>query len=479
MKIILKIITISITAFVLLSCAGGGTAQKADSGSSSAKGVTLDEAITDASSYFAARLPEHARVALVPFDAPTGRISNYIFDEMWQRIEDSEKYTMVDRKNLERIDTEIRHQYQTGRVDDASMASITKQYGAQFLIHGLMGLMGNEYRLTIYATDVEAASSSQRAYNIRSDSRLAALLDVTLDEELDRVINVMAKSVNHKTIIAIGRISYGDTQSVSNFSAWLKNSLITGAHKQQDRFQVATERESSDFAVSSRGLTVEKTVMGSGIQAVITGTYSPLDNGAEVTLQMVSTTGNKSVLASQKFSIPASELERRKLNLLPVKGGEVITKAEFETKQKAAASYAGKDNKWNFTVTPDVLDGIYYDGGYMTFQIYSEKDCYFRIIHIDVNGNTQLIYPLAASDNNNIRAGQTRRIPDNTRFRMEAPFGEEMILVSAYERPFTPGQVSGAVNAESITRGLTVIGDNQAAMSPSATARLSYTILPR
>jgi len=479
MKNIFSILTISMITFVLLSCASGGASQKGGSGSSSAKSVTLDEAIMDASSYFSKRLPERARVALVPFDTPTGRISNYIFDEMWQRIEDSGKYTMVDRKNLERIDAEIRHQYQTGKVDDAAMVSITKQYGAQYLIHGIISLMGNEYRLTIYATDVEAASSSQRAYNIRSDNRLAALLDVTLDEEIDRVINVMSMSVNHKTVIAIGRISYGDTQSVSNFSAWLKNSLITGANKQQDKFQVATDSESNDFAVSSRGLTVEKPVTGSGIQAVITGNYSPLDNGAEVTLQLISTTGNKAVMASQRFVIPASELVRRKLNLLPVKGSDVITKTEFETKQKAVDPYAGKNNKWNFTVTPDVLDGIYYDGDFMTLQIYSERDCYFRIIHIDVNGNTQLIYPLAASDNNRIRAGQTRRIPDNTRFKMGAPFGEEMILVSAYDRSFTQSQVSGALSAESITRGLTVIGDNQAVMSPSATARLSYTILPK
>jgi hypothetical protein len=98
---------------------------------------------------------------------------------------------------------------------------------------------------------------------------------------------------------------------------------------------------------------------------------------------------------------------------------------------------------------------------------------------VDVNGITQVIYPVSAQDNNFIRGGQTRRIPDNTRYRMNQPFGEEMILVAAYDRPFTSGQVSGTLNAATITRGLTVESDNRTTMSPSATAKFSYTILPR
>jgi len=196
-------------------------------------------------------------------------------------------------------------------------------------------------------------------------------------------------------------------------------------------------------------------------------------------LQLVSTSGNKAVLSSIKFIIPASELERRRLSLLPEKDTAVISKAEFEAKQKAVDPYAGKNNKWAFTVTPDVLDGIYYNGDLMSMQIYSERNCYFRIIHIDVNGNTQVIYPTSANDNNYIRAGQTRRIPDNTKFRMGPPYGEEIILAAAYDRPFTSGQQSGTLNADSITRGLTVESDTKTAMNPSATAKFSYTILPR
>jgi len=307
---------------------------------------------------------------------------------------------------------------------------------------------------------VEKASSSQRAFIVKPDSRLASLLNVSADDVVERAVNAMANSISQKTIVAVGRISYADTQTVSNLSAWLKNSIISGAQKHRDKFQVAEESESVDFAVASLGMTTE--AANTGIQAVITGNYSPLDSDAEVLLQLVSAGGNRMVMASERFVITAAELERRKLSLLPLKGSSVISKAEFEAKQKAIDSYSGKNNKWVFTITPDVLDGIYRDGSYMSMLLYSEKDCYFRIMHIDVNGNDQIIYPVSANDNNFIRAGQTRRIPDNTRYRMGPPFGEEIILAAAYEKPFS----------------LTAEADGGNSMTPSVTARLSYSILP-
>jgi len=439
-------------SFVFVSCASRNVY--------SADSLTLDAAIDGTVSYFASRIPSGAKVALVPFDAPSGLLSDYVFEELWKRFEDSGKFVMVDRRNLERIEAEIKHQYETGRVDDAHMVSITKQYGAEILVHGQINVIGKEYRITVYATDVEKASSNQRAFIVKPDSRLASLLNASADAVVERAVRAMAGSVSQKTVVAVGRISYADTQTVSNLSAWLKNSIITGTRKHRDKLQVAGESESADFAVASLGMTAD--AANSGIQAVIIGNFSPLDSDAEVLLQLVSAGGNRMVLASERFIITAAELERRKLSLLPVKGSGVIGKAEFEAKQKAIDPYSGKNNKWVFTITPDVLDGIYRDGSYMSMLVYSERDCYFRIIHIDVNGNSQIIYPVSANDNNFIRAGQTRRIPDNTRYRMGPPFGEEIILAAAYERPFS----------------LTMEADDRILMTPSVTARLSYTILP-
>jgi hypothetical protein len=190
------------------------------------------------------------------------------------------------------------------------------------------------------------------------------------------------------------------------------------------------------------------------------------------------------VLGAAKFVIPAAELERRRLSLLPEKDNAVISRVEFEAKQKAVDPYAGKNNRFAFTVSPDDLDGVYYDGEYMTMRLYAGRDCYFRILHVDVNGTAQVIYPVTALDNNFIRAGETRSIPDNTRYRMGAPYGEEYILAAAWDRPFVSGtEGAGQISDSVISRGLMVESLEAAGkgsrMSPAATAKFSYTILSR
>jgi hypothetical protein len=474
MKTFLRLTLFCALMPALLTCATGKTKQP-----ESADSMTLDAAAAEAASYLIGRVPNNAKVALVSFDAPSGLLAEYVFEELWGRFENSGRFVMVDRRNLDRIEAEITIQYESGRVDDAHMVSVTKQYGAQILVYGQIVPMGGEYRMTVYATDVEKAASSQRAFVIRTDSRLSSLLNTSPDDEVERAVSAMARAVSRKTTIAIGRISYADTQTASNLSAWLKNAIIMSTQKHRDKLQVASEDEVNELAQASRALTAEGPVANSPIQAVITGNYSPLDNGADVMLHLVSLDGSKTVLASARFVIPVTELQRRKLSLLPEKDQVVISKAEFEAKQKAVVPYAGRNNKWNFTAAPNALDGIYYDGDSMSMQIYSEQNCYFRVIHIDVNGNTQVIYPTSTRDNNFIRAGQTRRIPDNTLYRMGPPFGEEIILAAAYERPFALGQQSVQLNADSVTRSMTVESDAHTAMTPSAATKFSYTILPK
>jgi hypothetical protein len=144
----------------------------------------------------------------------------------------------------------------------------------------------------------------------------------------------------------------------------------------------------------------------------------------------------------------------------------------------ANALYTEIGNPWRFTVQTDRSSGDYRDGDYMALRIYSEKDAWFKITHIDVNGNSQVIYPVSPRDNNFIKAGETRQIPDNTRFRMTKPYGEEIILVGAYEEPFVIQLNSTAPLSNNILiRGFTVESeDTRVEMRPVATAKFTYRI---
>jgi hypothetical protein len=235
--------------------------------------LSLDEAISDIAAYFTSRLPEGSTLAIVSFEADTGGLSDYIFEEFWNKFEGSGKFIMLERRNLDRIRTEIEYQM-SGAVSDTSARFFGRQYGAQHIIYGRFISLGNEYRLAAYATDVETASGSQRALTVKPDSRLSSLLNASLDDQIDRAVAAMARGVDTQTTIAVGRISYSGTQTVSSLSAYLKNRISASAQKRQDKFLVAGDSESAGFAVATRGLTVETSLTNSSIQAVVLGTFS-------------------------------------------------------------------------------------------------------------------------------------------------------------------------------------------------------------
>jgi hypothetical protein len=102
-------------------------------------------------------------------------------------------------------------------------------------------------------------------------------------------------------------------------------------------------------------------------------------------------------------------------------------------------------------------------------------------LQVNVNGNVQTLYPRSARDNNFISAGETRRIPDNTRYRITAPFGEEYILAAAYSSRFAADS-SGAVPLSSSSLSRDILVEDEAThgeLQPLATAKFSYTTLPQ
>jgi len=296
-------------------------------------GIPLEKALSDITAYYVENLPTNTKIALINFESEAKLLSDYIFEELWIKFEDSRSLVLIDRKNLELINKEFNYQL-SGMVSDDSAKSIGKQYGPQMLIYGNITRLDNVYRLVVYATDVEKAVTSIRSATVIPDRLFNALLEKPYS----------------------GKIGIG----------------------------------------------------------------------------------------------------------------------------MANALYSGADNPWRFTVQTDKISGEYHDGEYMTLRIYSQKEAWFRITHIDVNGNTQVIYPVSPKDNNFIKAGETRQIPDNTRFKMTKPYGEEMILVGAYEKPFAIRSNSAMpLSNNLLVRGITVEREDiKTDMRPVAVAKFTYRIGP-
>jgi hypothetical protein len=198
-----------------------------------------------------------------------------------------------------------------------------------------------------------------------------------------------------------------------------------------------------------------------------------------ITFSLVSAADN-SVLMASRFSVSAAELDKRGLRLYPPKPDGTVSPAEYNEKQAIVSAFDGTNNPFGFVVIADDLDGVYHDGEYMTMRVYAEKDCWFKILHVNAEGALQTLYPRGSRDNAFIRAGETRSIPDTTRFRMEKPYGEEYILAAAYTEPFRENAGgSERLSTDSLMRGIAVEGaGNGGSLKPAAFSRFSYTILP-
>jgi len=209
-----------------------------------------------------------------------------------------------------------------------------------------------------------------------------------------------------------------------------------------------------------------------GAQTLIYGNITQF--GSEYRLVVRATDVEKAVTSIRSATVKA---DRRFNAMLENKAGGKDVKIE---ESMANVLYSGLDNQWRFTVQTDKANGDYHEGEYMAMRIYSEKDAWFKVTHIDVNGNTQVIYPVSPNDNNFIRAGQTRQIPDNTRFRMTKPYGEEMILVGAYEEPFViQRSIADPLSNNLLVRSITAEReDSRTEMRPVATAKFTYSIGP-
>lgn len=110
-------------------------------------GVLLDEALADIAAYYTENLPSNTAIALLKFESEERLLSDYIFEELWIRFEDSRSFVFVERQNLELIQKELEYQY-SGMVSDESAKFIGQQFGPQILVYGKITRLGGSTGLS-------------------------------------------------------------------------------------------------------------------------------------------------------------------------------------------------------------------------------------------------------------------------------------------------------------------------------------------
>jgi len=154
------------------------TVQQQDAPQSAASpgGLSLDEAVAQAAGSIEERIAAGSKIALLNFNSPSAKFSAYVLDELTAILVESRKLTVVDRKEIDLIRSEVIFQM-SGEVSDESIQQAGQKLGAQSIVSGSLTELDGFYRIVIRVLNVESAAVEvQYRTNIVNDNIVAALL---------------------------------------------------------------------------------------------------------------------------------------------------------------------------------------------------------------------------------------------------------------------------------------------------------------
>jgi TolB-like protein len=149
---------LAILAMAVLAMGSGASAPKADTGQDE-----LDMAIRDTSDYLNDNIPKGSKIVILNIQSDYPDLSDYIIDELIANTVNDKNFSVVDRQQLDIIRAERNFQW-SGEVNDSDAVEIGKTAGAQTIVSGAIGPLGERHRLRIRALEVQTAQV-QGQYN--------------------------------------------------------------------------------------------------------------------------------------------------------------------------------------------------------------------------------------------------------------------------------------------------------------------------
>ena len=177
MKIGMKLVlVILIFLTIIIWGCGSSPSVPANSGSSSSVPDELDLAIRDASDYLNDNIPKGSMIVILNVQSDSASLSDYVIDELIANAVNDKIFKVVDRRQLDLIRAEQNFQL-SGEVDDKLAVSIGKVFGAQTIVSGKVVQVGERYRMTIRALEVQTAQvQGQYNRNIVAGKTITALM---------------------------------------------------------------------------------------------------------------------------------------------------------------------------------------------------------------------------------------------------------------------------------------------------------------
>jgi TolB-like protein len=136
----------------------------------------LDLAIRDASDYLNDNIPARSKIVILNIQSDSEALSDYIIDELIANAVNDRNFEVVDRQRLNLIRAEQNFQW-SGEVADTLALEIGKFFEAQTIVSGTVRELGDRYRFTIRALEVQTARvQGQYNRNMAAGRTITALM---------------------------------------------------------------------------------------------------------------------------------------------------------------------------------------------------------------------------------------------------------------------------------------------------------------
>jgi hypothetical protein len=257
-------------------------------------------------------------------------------------------------------------------------------------------------------------------------------------KDIQEKLENISKNYPRELIMTFGTISYAYTDSQSTFSRFLED-LIEEVAQNMSSVQIFQRDAVKNMDPEFREIYGDIFDMGT-TNSFLYGQFFDETDGIRFSFEVSSLeTGSQIGRGEVKIKweeIPPSvnhqperleEVEDVLTNL------QIVELPEIEVTQPASSQLTV------MATTNRGTNPVYYDGEELVLRLHANKNCYLKIYHIAVNGDTTLIYPNPFDPSATLPGGKLLEVPSYQypfRFVLHEPFGREYLKVLASTSPF-------------------------------------------
>jgi hypothetical protein len=230
----------------------------------------------------------------------------------------------------------------------------------------------------------------------------------SLEEGIKKAVDTLAAKLKKQTETTIGAFTLTGTNIPSELSLFLSEKITHYAKNNQGRKYKIVEADETK-------------------KAVLSGFFKKTNDRVNVTIEL--STPDNETDGSQIFSISLAVLEQIPIAVEPGNYNKMFIPGKTNL-SSATINIEARFNSNTHT---------YKHGDELKITVSADRDCYFKIIHIDVENKFKMIYPNNKNDNNFIRANESYTVFDkpNSRRVLCGPYGAETLVIAASPVQFT------------------------------------------